>query len=67
MGGKQQAPGGKGGDKGGPGAQGQQGEGKKKINYAGPDPDLAQMLERDMMDQAPGIRWGSCRDACDCA
>ncbi|GFH15846.1 p60 katanin [Haematococcus lacustris] len=30
---------------------------KRKINYVGPDADLAPMLERDMMDGAPGVKW----------
>lgn len=49
-------PNAKGGPGGGPG-QGQGGEGGgKKLNYVGPDAELAAMLERDVMDGAPGIR-----------
>lgn len=37
-------------------------EGKKaaasdKKEYVGPDADLAAMLERDMLDGSPGIKW----------
>lgn len=33
-------------------------EGKiKKGQYEGPDPDLAAMLERDVLETSPGIRW----------
>ncbi|KAJ1688282.1 hypothetical protein LUZ63_019672 [Rhynchospora breviuscula] len=34
-------------------------EGKgKKGQYEGPDMDLAAMLERDVLDNSPGVRWG---------
>ncbi|XP_010537950.1 PREDICTED: katanin p60 ATPase-containing subunit A1 [Tarenaya hassleriana] len=29
----------------------------KRGQYEGPDPDLADMLERDMLDSTPGVRW----------
>lgn len=29
----------------------------KKGQYEGPDMDLAAMLERDVLDNAPGVRW----------
>ncbi|KAL0319198.1 UNVERIFIED_CONTAM: Katanin p60 ATPase-containing subunit A1 [Sesamum angustifolium] len=29
----------------------------KKIQYEGPDADLAAMLERDVLDSTPGVRW----------
>lgn len=33
-------------------------EGKsKKGQYEGPDADLAAMLERDVLDNSPGVRW----------
>ncbi|XP_027339908.1 katanin p60 ATPase-containing subunit A1-like [Abrus precatorius] len=33
-------------------------EGKsKKTQYEGPDPDLAEMLERDVLETSPGVRW----------
>jgi katanin p60 ATPase-containing subunit A1 len=33
-------------------------EGKsKKGQYEGPDMDLAAMLERDVLDSTPGVRW----------
>ncbi|KAL8043108.1 hypothetical protein ABFX02_09G096400 [Erythranthe guttata] len=33
-------------------------EGKpKKVQYEGPDADLAAMLERDVLDSSPGVRW----------
>lgn len=33
-------------------------EGKgKKGQYEGPDMDLAAMLERDVLDNTPGVRW----------
>ncbi|KAM6585853.1 hypothetical protein CsatB_012855 [Cannabis sativa] len=32
------------------------GKGKKK-EYEGPDPDLAAMLERDVLETSPGVRW----------
>ncbi|XP_019052966.1 PREDICTED: katanin p60 ATPase-containing subunit A1 [Nelumbo nucifera] len=33
-------------------------EGKpKRGQYEGPDPDLAAMLERDVLDSTPGVRW----------
>ncbi|KAL3633009.1 Katanin p60 ATPase-containing subunit A1 [Castilleja foliolosa] len=33
-------------------------EGKpKKVQYEGPDGDLAAMLERDVLDSSPGVRW----------
>lgn len=33
-------------------------EGKpKKVQYEGPDADLAAMLERDVLDSSPGVTW----------
>ncbi|XP_057473439.1 katanin p60 ATPase-containing subunit A1 [Actinidia eriantha] len=29
----------------------------KRGQYEGPDPDLAEMLERDVLDSTPGVRW----------
>lgn len=29
----------------------------KKGQYEGPDADLAAMLERDVLDSTPGVRW----------
>lgn len=29
----------------------------KKAQYEGPDPDLAAMLERDVLETSPGVRW----------
>ncbi|KAG9150978.1 hypothetical protein Leryth_003091 [Lithospermum erythrorhizon] len=29
----------------------------KRVEYEGPDPDLAAMLERDVLDSTPGVRW----------
>ncbi|MED6218372.1 Katanin p60 ATPase-containing subunit A1 [Stylosanthes scabra] len=29
----------------------------KKGQYEGPDPDLAEMLERDVLETSPGVRW----------
>lgn len=29
----------------------------KKGQYEGPDHDLADMLERDVLDSTPGVRW----------
>lgn len=29
----------------------------KKREYEGPDPDLAAMLERDVLETSPGVRW----------
>lgn len=29
----------------------------KRIQYEGPDADLAAMLERDVLDSTPGVRW----------
>lgn len=29
----------------------------KKVEYEGPDADLAAMLERDVLDSSPGVRW----------
>ncbi|KAI5602497.1 hypothetical protein BDE02_01G159700 [Populus trichocarpa] len=31
--------------------------GKKRPQYEGPDPDLAEMLERDVLETSPGVRW----------
>ncbi|KAG2446187.1 hypothetical protein HXX76_000780 [Chlamydomonas incerta] len=52
MQGKQGAPGpgGKPGDKGGAGE-------KPKRQYAGPDQELAAMLERDIVDQGTAVKW----------
>ncbi|KAK7325198.1 hypothetical protein VNO77_29356 [Canavalia gladiata] len=34
------------------------GDGKsKRGEYEGPDPDLAEMLERDVLETSPGVRW----------
>ncbi|KAK6912121.1 Vps4 oligomerization, C-terminal [Dillenia turbinata] len=39
-------------------ANGDTEEGKsKKGQYEGPDPDLAAMLERDVLETSPGVRW----------
>ncbi|KAJ7962928.1 Katanin p60 ATPase-containing subunit A1 [Quillaja saponaria] len=32
-------------------------DGKSKKQYEGPDPDLAEMLERDVLETTPGVRW----------
>ncbi|KAK7261876.1 hypothetical protein RIF29_28199 [Crotalaria pallida] len=32
-------------------------DGKKRAQYEGPDPDLAEMLERDVLETSPGVRW----------
>ncbi|CAO2815333.1 unnamed protein product [Amaranthus hypochondriacus] len=32
-------------------------DGKPKRQYEGPDADLAAMLERDVLDSTPGVRW----------
>ncbi|KAM7254119.1 hypothetical protein ACFE04_031801 [Oxalis oulophora] len=32
-------------------------DGKKKGQYEGPDADLAEMLERDVLETTPGVRW----------
>ncbi|XWS19039.1 hypothetical protein CRYUN_Cryun32bG0096700 [Craigia yunnanensis] len=29
----------------------------KRLQYEGPDPDLAAMLERDVLETTPGVRW----------
>lgn len=29
----------------------------KRPEYEGPDPDLAAMLERDVLETTPGVRW----------
>ncbi|TQE04422.1 hypothetical protein C1H46_009942 [Malus baccata] len=29
----------------------------KRSQYEGPDPDLAEMLERDVLETSPGVRW----------
>lgn len=29
----------------------------KRGQYEGPDPDLAAMLERDVLETSPGVRW----------
>ncbi|KAK9281717.1 hypothetical protein L1049_004621 [Liquidambar formosana] len=29
----------------------------KRLQYEGPDPDLAAMLERDVLETSPGVRW----------
>lgn len=29
----------------------------KRGQYEGPDHDLAEMLERDVLDSTPGVRW----------
>ncbi|KAL9323144.1 hypothetical protein ACSQ67_011197 [Phaseolus vulgaris] len=35
------------------------GDGKKskKYEYEGPDPEMAEMLERDVLERCPGVRW----------
>ncbi|XP_073292056.1 katanin p60 ATPase-containing subunit A1 [Primulina huaijiensis] len=39
-------------------ANGDSEDGKpKKVQYEGPDSDLAAMLERDVLDSSPGVRW----------
>ncbi|KAK9149788.1 hypothetical protein Scep_008545 [Stephania cephalantha] len=39
-------------------ANGEAEEGKtKRGQYEGPDPDLADMLERDVLETSPGVRW----------
>ncbi|KAH9666318.1 Katanin p60 ATPase-containing subunit A1 [Citrus sinensis] len=39
-------------------ANGDSEDGKsKKKEYEGPDPDLAAMLERDVLETSPGVRW----------
>ncbi|CAK7356628.1 unnamed protein product [Dovyalis caffra] len=30
---------------------------KKRPQYEGPDPELAEMLERDVLETTPGVRW----------
>ncbi|BBN09503.1 katanin p60 ATPase-containing subunit A1 [Marchantia polymorpha subsp. ruderalis] len=30
---------------------------ERKLKYEGPDPDLAAMLERDVLETSPGVRW----------
>ncbi|XP_043700927.1 katanin p60 ATPase-containing subunit A1 [Telopea speciosissima] len=32
-------------------------DGKSRREYEGPDPDLAAMLERDVLETSPGVRW----------
>lgn len=29
----------------------------RKLKYEGPDPELAAMLERDVLETSPGVRW----------
>lgn len=36
--------------------EGEDGKAKKR-EYDGPDADLAAMLERDVLDSSPGVRW----------
>ncbi|KAG5248713.1 katanin p60 ATPase-containing [Salix suchowensis] len=38
-------------------ANGDAEDGKKRPQYEGPDPDLAEMLERDVLETTPGVRW----------
>lgn len=38
-------------------ANGDAEDGKPKRQYEGPDPDLAEMLERDVLETSPGVRW----------
>ncbi|KAG6788907.1 hypothetical protein POTOM_004985 [Populus tomentosa] len=38
-------------------ANGDAEDGKKRPQYEGPDPDLAEMLERDVLETSPGVRW----------
>ncbi|XP_014498710.1 katanin p60 ATPase-containing subunit A1 [Vigna radiata var. radiata] len=33
------------------------GKKSKKYEYEGPDPELAEMLERDVLERSPGVRW----------
>ncbi|KAK2409919.1 AAA-type ATPase family protein [Trifolium repens] len=28
-----------------------------RVQYKGPDPKLAEMLERDVLETSPGVRW----------
>ncbi|VFQ87369.1 unnamed protein product [Cuscuta campestris] len=39
-----------------PNGEGEDGK-AKKVEYEGPDPDLAAMLERDVLETSPGVRW----------
>ncbi|CAJ1955162.1 unnamed protein product [Sphenostylis stenocarpa] len=36
---------------------GEDGKKSKKYEYEGPDPELAEMLERDVLERSPGVRW----------
>ncbi|KAJ3683421.1 hypothetical protein LUZ60_013648 [Juncus effusus] len=36
----------------------EEGKGPKRGQYEGPDGDLAAMLERDVLDNTPGVKWG---------
>ncbi|XP_042484277.1 katanin p60 ATPase-containing subunit A1 [Macadamia integrifolia] len=38
-------------------ANGDAEDGKTRREYEGPDPDLAAMLERDVLETSPGVRW----------
>lgn len=38
-------------------ANGDAEDGKRRPQYEGPDPDLAEMLERDVLETTPGVRW----------
>jgi len=40
-----------------PPGKGANGKEQKKCNYQGPDQELAAMLENDVMDHSPGVRW----------
>ncbi|KAF5840944.1 katanin catalytic subunit, 60 kDa [Dunaliella salina] len=40
-----------------PPGKGANGKEQKKCNYQGPDQELASMLENDVMDHSPGVRW----------
>jgi hypothetical protein len=57
---KRPQPGGPSGGKQGGNQQQQQGQQResvaRKVEYTGPDGDLAENLERDMLDSSPGIR-----------
>lgn len=37
--------------------QNEDGKKSKKYEYEGPDPELAEMLERDVLERSPGVRW----------
>ena len=41
----------------GPREAGGGGGGGEQVQYSGPDQELAAMLERDVLDKSPGVRW----------